>query len=57
MLKIDTEGFDLEVLKGAAAMLKQRAISFEQNALYFNAGVLLLNLERWRSEMIANVKA
>ena len=28
MLKIDTEGFDLEVLKGAAAMLKRGAISF-----------------------------
>jgi FkbM family methyltransferase len=28
VLKIDTEGFDLEVLKGAAAMLKRGAISF-----------------------------
>jgi FkbM family methyltransferase len=28
VLKIDTEGFDLEVLKGSAAMLKRGAISF-----------------------------
>jgi FkbM family methyltransferase len=28
VLKIDAEGFDLEVLKGADAMLKRRAISF-----------------------------
>jgi FkbM family methyltransferase len=28
VLKIDTEGFDLEVLKGAPAMLKRGAISF-----------------------------
>jgi FkbM family methyltransferase len=28
VLKIDTEGFDLEVLKGARWMLKRRAISF-----------------------------
>src|SRR5262249_43031269 len=28
VLKIDTEGFDLEVLKGATAMLKQGAVSF-----------------------------
>src|SRR5262249_1410645 len=28
VLKIDTEGFDLEVLKGADAMLKRRGISF-----------------------------
>jgi FkbM family methyltransferase len=28
VLKIDTEGFDLEVLKGADAMLKRGAVSF-----------------------------
>jgi hypothetical protein len=28
MLKSDTEGFDLEVLKGASSMLAQRAIKF-----------------------------
>ena len=28
LLKIDTEGFDLEVLKGADAMLKRGVISF-----------------------------
>jgi len=28
VLKIDTEGFELEVLKGTEAMLKRRAISF-----------------------------
>ena len=28
VLKVDTEGFDLEVLKGAQTMLKEGAISF-----------------------------